>query len=245
MPRNTPAVMAAAIDRRIHPPNGAADRFSGHGILGLGFEGGDILAFRRVAVSSAGPPYVSVWHMAPSRTWTLYVDAPPEWTCARYFGAGFARVVEAEIELDWTGGHSLALAVPRHAIDWAVRMETGFGVRLAAALLRVTPARIPASDVPRTAHELAASLLGGPLRLGGRTPNGQDFAFRPRRIWRVAASAATVAGRDLGRLRDLADPVALGDFAIPSRGLFTISDWHFGPYEPARHPLSRAHSPDP
>lgn len=241
MPR-TPAVLAGLVESRDRLPNGAVDRFSGHGILGLAFESGDILAFRRFPVSSVGPPYTSVWHRPPSRGWALYADAPPEWTCARYFGAGFARVVEAEIDLDWTGDRALALAVPRHGIEWAVRIEDGLAVRLAAGLMRIAPARIHALDAPRTAHSMAASLLGGRLRPGGRTPNGQEFAFRPRRIWRVSASAATVAGRDVGRMRDLVHPVALGDLAIPARGLFTISDWHFGPYDPTRHPLLRDHT---
>ena len=87
--------------------------------------------------------------------------------------------------------------------------------------------------------ELAGAAVGiglgaGPLRLTGTAPNGQRFRIRPRRVWRIAASAAQIEGRELGPVGS-SGGAELGDFRIPDLGLFACGTSAFDRLDPVRH----------
>jgi len=62
----TPHAAVNAIERDPSLPNGPGDAFAGHGVIGLPFRSGHVLALRRFCASSLGPPYTSVWHRDPA-----------------------------------------------------------------------------------------------------------------------------------------------------------------------------------
>lgn len=74
-----------------------AEHFAGYAVVGVPFGSGHYLAFRRFPTSSVGPGYRAVWLRTPAGQWTIYADAPPELSCARYFGAALARAATAPV----------------------------------------------------------------------------------------------------------------------------------------------------
>lgn len=243
MRSSTARARVAELERERPRLSGMGERFRGYGVLGLPFTLGHVLAFRRFSFSSVGPPFASVWHRTPDGRWTFYVDAEPAHSCPRYYGAALAEVVRARVDLEWTGPDTLAISVPRHRLEWAIRLETAPGTRFVSAVASLAPLAVLAPDgqaesgrLMRRAGPLAGRLLhAGPLTLTGRVPNGQRYAWMPRRVWAVAASAAVVRGRDVGPLGPLPAPPAIGDAVLPNRGLFAILDSWYETYDAARH----------
>lgn len=88
-------VLAAEQSATLGP--GTDERFSGYGVMGLSFSSGHVLAMRRFPVTSVGPGYTSVWLRRPTGSWTIYADAPPAVSCARYFGAALKAAVQSSI----------------------------------------------------------------------------------------------------------------------------------------------------
>lgn len=237
MTGNSPRAVTAELERRPPLTDAEVERFAGYGVMGLTFTLGDVLALRRVPASSIGPAYTSIWHRDPRGRWTLYTDGDPALGCSRYFGEELARTVRARIRLEWTGPRSLAVAVPRHQLDWAIRLEARAGTRAWSALARLLPRRAFLAPGPAVLlGALAGRLLRtAPLRLRGRTPGGQWFAIRPSRLWAATASAAVVGGRDLGPLGPHPRAPYLGDLVLPDRGLFMAGEWLYERYDPDRH----------
>lgn len=224
-----PRDLAGSIERHPSLPDGAEERFSGYGVMGLPFASGHILAFRRFPASSVGPGYTSVWHRAPSGRWTFYSDVAPELACARFFGAAVDRAVVDDVALRWTGPRSFTVTVGRARLTWDVHLAPTPRSRLLNALAGALPE--PLWRDPRALGGLGAAAgraLGlGRLCLTGAAPNGQRFRATPRLVWPVDASTALLDGETLGPLDPAARQTRLGDFWIPRRGVFVIGQAFF------------------
>lgn len=246
MTARTPKSVATRLEGRV-ALDVDEERSVGYGAMGLQFGRGDVLAFRRVATSSIGPAYTSVWHRDARGRWTMFVDQDPRLACPRYFGEAFTRTVRTEVRLEWTGPHSLAVTVPREPLDWAIRLESSPRASLWNALARAMPRRLFATRAPAViVGGLAGRVLGiPPLQLHGSAPNGQWFSIRPSRLWTVSASAAVVAGRDLGPLDAGLDDLHVGDMVLPARGLLMAGEWTYEAFDPERHRHAPAGSVGP
>jgi hypothetical protein len=235
--RTTPAAAAARVEARARLPPGDAERFSGYGVIGLSFSSGHVLALRRWASSSIGPPYTSVWHRDPGGRWTFWADAEPALACARYTSRAASASPRAEIGIQWTGPFSFSVSVPDAGLEWRLRLADTAATRA----LSLMAARLPESaweyaPVLRWMGAAAGRLLdAGRLGLRGRMPNGQWFRASPRRVWAVESSNAVLGGRDLGPPGPLAGQARLGDFWMPQRGLFAVGQAHFERLDPVRH----------
>lgn len=222
---NDPGGRVAELERWGEVPAGAGDRFGGYAVLGLTFAGGDVLALRRFPATSAGRPYTSVWHRSAEGKWTFYADVPKDEGCDRYWGPLVDRQVVAPIRLEWTTPHRLLVSVDGgRLLSWSLILRPS----AATVLLNLLAARLPNTWWERTAvlramAVVARTLLGtGPMRLRGRTPSGHQFTSSPQALWVISSSSATLEGRDLGRPGPLDPQAALGEFAIPQRGLFAL-----------------------
>lgn len=233
-------------------PKGDGECFAGYGIIGLPFAGGDLLAFRRFPASSIGPGYAAIWHRNRAREWTFYVSVEPALSCPRYFGNGIDRVVVTPIETTWIGHDHLVVSASAPRVEWSMRMASTAATRVVSAIASLLPERAWSNE-PLLAVLGAAAGVGlraGPMRLAGVAPNGQRFRIRPRRLWRIDASAARVEGRELGPIGQSGahgggtgngagglDQAGchLGDFRLPDVGLFACGDGEFDRLDPALH----------
>jgi hypothetical protein len=217
----TPHATASHLERRRTLPRGRAERFTGYGAVGVPFTSGHLLAFRRFASSSIGPPFTSVWHRDPEGRWTFYVDVEPAYACPRYFGPALHAVHSHDIDIEWCGSHALALHVPGADLHWSLRLSTSPLSITLGTLARFTPDPLwRAPGVAYAGSAAAALLRAGSLRLRGRVPAGQSFLVHPTRVWHVAASTARLGALDLGTDVVSAHAPRLGDFVVPRRGLF-------------------------
>jgi hypothetical protein len=230
-----PREAVAALEASPRLPAGTWDRFSGYGVLGVGFASGHILALRRIAASSVGPAFTTVWHRDPAGRWTFFVDAEPALTCARYFGSAGRIIREDEIALGWHGPTSFSVRLPGPGIAWAVHLAPAPGARTLAALRQLRD-RLPESlrryaGVERTLATAAGRLLRLDQRtLAGRTPSGHGFRLDTHQFWTIDASTARWRGEHLGPPVTVRTRARLGDFVIPAWGVFTIGDAFFEPY---------------
>ena len=206
----TPHAAVDAIERDPPLPSGPGDAFAGHGVIGLPFLSGHVLALRRYCASSLGHSYTSVWHRNPASRWTFYSTVAPDCSCARYFGGQVDRNVVTPIELWW-------------ATPWALRVRIGMELRWQLTLRSSPMTRLlwRMLTLPRDMG-LAADAAFGTTRmtLTGRTPNGHRLRMNSSRLWLIDASTARVGGHDLGPLGPLEKQAALEDVLIPQRGLF-------------------------
>lgn len=237
MTGRSPRALAAELERTRAFPPGTWERFSGYGVIGLPFSLGHVLAFRRFAASSIGPPYTTVWHRDPGEHWSVYTDVEPSRSCPRYFGAALSEVLTTDIRLEWTAPDRLALSIPEHHLEWAVRLDSTRRTRFLNAFGSAIPR--PVLRHPRVLDRLGTvagwATDAGPLRLTGRAPNGQAFTVLPWRVWTVSASAAVVRGRDLGPLGPLPEHPRIGRLALPNRGILAAEEACFEPFDPAVH----------
>lgn len=223
--RSSPRARAALLERERPLPPGPGERLVGYGVLGLAFDSGDVLAFRRVAASSVGPPFTSLWHRDPEGRWTFYVDVEPSRCCPRWYGPAVERVVVSRIDLRWTGPFSVALAVPGHRCHWSVRLRSTLVTRGLGAVQIFLPSSLRRSaGVMDAVGRVAGPLLGaGTLGLVGRTPNGHAYVTDPVAVWRIDGSAAVVEGRELGSPEPAGRHADLGGYPVPEGGLFVIA----------------------
>ncbi|MEJ2502842.1 MAG: hypothetical protein P8177_05925 [Gemmatimonadota bacterium] len=230
MTRTSPRAMATAMERRPRLPTGQDERLVGYGVWGLPFTLGDVLAFRRYTASSIGPAFTSVWHVDPDGNWTVYTDIAASRSCPRYLGPALRRVVESEIRVEWTRDDRVAISVPGHQLEWAVRLESSVRTRVLNVAATLLPRVDAGSGLPDRVGAAAGRVLqAGPLRLSGTMPNGQRFALRPRRVWLATASAAMVEGRELGPIGPHGRNARLGDLVLPDRGVFAVGETHVEP----------------
>ena len=220
-------------------PRGVAERFVGYGVMSLPFAGGDILAFRRFGASSIGPAYSAIWHRdGGSGEWTFYVSIEPALACPRYFGSAIRRVVVTDIDATWVGHDHLVVSAPSPRVEWSMRIQSTPATRALSLMAGLAPAAMWRSRAAVALLESIASLVLGaaPVRMSGITPNGQRFAVRPRRVWRIDASAGSVEGRELGPLGGAG--AALGDFRLADVGLFACGDAEFDRLDERRHAIT-------
>jgi hypothetical protein len=219
-----PRALAAWLERHATVPDGTCERFDGYGVMGLPFSSGHILALRRFPASSIGPAYSSVWHRTPSGRWTFYTDNEPGRDCTRYFSASVNETIRTEITLDWKGPCRLEVRVPAAALIWETEVTETWQTRTMNTLGAMLPQPLWHRRPILSAMAFAVQhLLGtGPVRLWGRSSNGHHFIANLRRIWVVSHARAAIAGNDLGTPAPTPEPVRLGDFRIPQRGLLAF-----------------------
>jgi hypothetical protein len=225
----TPRDAAARVEDAPVLPAGAGERFTGYGVLGVAFASGHVLALRRMAASSVGPAFTSVWHREPGGAWTFFVDADPDVTCGRYFGSAGRVIRDDGIAVTWHGTTSFSVRVPRAGLAWAVHLATPPGIRALVALRRWLPQAIRRRPAARRTLAAAARRLlrTDHLTLAGEAPSGHGFRLDARDFWLVDASTARRHGEHLGPPVALRAPVRLGDFTIPAWGVFTIGEAFF------------------
>jgi hypothetical protein len=225
------------MERRRDLPEEDGEVVAGYGALGLPFESGHVLAFRRVVATSLGPPSVSVWHRDPEGRWTFYVNVEPSRSCARFFGAAVDEVVVTDIAMGWTGPHTLSLSIPHHRMHWGLRIwATPFTRALNAGLGVLPEATWRSPTALRLLGPPSGWLLGvGGMELTGRLPSRQSYRMRPHSIWRVEGSAAVVGGRELGRTTRLDEQPHIGGVPVANGGVFAFGDAVQEPFDPSRH----------
>lgn len=202
-------------------PPGPGERFSGYGVMGLPFASGHYLALRHMTASSIGPGYRAVWHRDPTGRWTVYADAPPQLSCARYLGRALTASRTSAVGIDWRGPRSLTVEIPG-VLRWRIEIAASLATRvMSAAGARLPAGACHADWLLRPMGTFAGPVLSvGRVRLLGRMPNGQDFGAVPRRVWRVEHSEAQLHGENIGVPGPLARQTSLGDLLLPQRGIF-------------------------
>jgi hypothetical protein len=219
--RNQPQTLARNEESADVVPPGAGERFSGYGVMGLPFASGHYLAFRHMTASSVGPSYRAVWHRNPAGQWSVYADAPPEVSCARYIGSALTATFMSQIDVNWSGPTSLTVGVPG-VLTWEFEISSSFATRTMSAI----GARLPAGTCHsrwflRPMGAIAGPFLSvGKVKLLGLTPNDQTFGAIPRRVWRIDRSTAEMRGASLGGPGPLPRQARLADLMMPQRGIF-------------------------
>jgi hypothetical protein len=219
--KHEPRTAAAQMIETPEMPGGAGERFGGYGVMGLPFTSGDYLALRHFTATSIGPAYRAVWHRDPDRRWTIYADAPPEVSCARYFGSALRQATTTPIEIAWADASSLTVEIAG-VLRWRIDIAADPATRLMSAFGAVLPAG--AAQAPwllRPMSRMAGPMLSvGRVRMAGTVPNGQSFGAIPRRVWGIPTSEAVIRGEDIGPTGPLPAQDHLGDFWLPQRGIF-------------------------
>lgn len=233
-----PGTRAAATE---HQPLEAGDgeRLSGYGIIGQPFHAGHVLALRRFPHNSIGPGYTSVWHCDPDGTWRMWTDAPPQRTCARYFGPALSAVDECDIAVEWPDDRTVVVRV-----DGVLEWRTSIRSTPTTRLMTVIGSHLPASIWQNNAALDVIGRVAGPvlradtIRLRGSAPSAQWFKAIPMYVWATDHVNATMRGESLGRPGAITPQRQLGDFRIPNRGLFFVGRVAVEAYEPDRHVLA-------
>jgi hypothetical protein len=238
----SPASAAADVTARPALPSGDGERFTGFGIMGLAFDTGHYLALRAWTETSIGAPYRSVWHRKPDGAWHMYVTAPAEWSCPRYFSAAASYERVPAVELTWTDAHRLRVRIPQ-TLDWDIALQATPATRAMSAVAGAMPAAARTSDPLLAAMGPMSRpmMRAGRMRMNGAAPNRQHFQVMPLRVWAVASSHARLDGDDLGSTHPLDEQDRLGDFWMPQRGIFYVGEARFETFDPVRHlaPISR------
>jgi hypothetical protein len=234
-PRST----ATEIENHPQLPAGEEERFTGYGVMAQPFAAGHILALRRFAATSIGPPYTSVWHRDPVGRWTFRITGEPLQCCNRYFGRAVEQTIRCEIALDWTNDQQVTITTGDGAIQWTVTMVATPITRVMNASCTLIPHGLWQQPfAPAMTGALAGGLLrSGRMSLRGAVPNGQRFLSNPPSIWMVGHTEAMLDGDDLGPAGALPVQDHLEDFWLPQRGLFYAGSVQFEPYDGDRHQL--------
>lgn len=221
MKAQSPRSEAERTTRQARIPTGIGDRVAGYGVMGVPFANGEYLALRHWTASSFGPGYRSVWHRDRVGDWTIYADAPPELSCARFVGAAAQHTKTTEITIDWHDDHRLSVLVAPH-ITWTMELAETSATRLLSAAGSAMSNRIWGMHwLLRAMGAGIGPMLGsGRMQLTGQMPNGHDYRLAPRRVWVVERSTAHIEGRDLGAQQALRSQARLGGLWLPQRGLF-------------------------
>lgn len=220
--RTTTAQSAAELaETSASLPNDAAERFAGYAVMGIPFSSGHYLAFRCFPASSIGPGYHAVWLRGPHQQWSVHADAPPEVSCARYFGAALREAAYSEVSTEWTSPWQLTVTVPG-VVHWELQMKATITTAAVTALARRLPPTLWRNDGALGAMgRLMGPVLGvGHLAFSGLVPNGQSFQAKPLRVWSVTSSRASIGGVDAGVPQPFPVQDRLADFWLPQRGLF-------------------------
>lgn len=136
----TPQQSAALAESETALPEDAAEQFCGYAVMGVPFSSGHCLAFRRFPASSVGPGYHAVWLRTPDGQWSIHADAPPEVSCARYFGTALHETRQSTVSAEWTSPWELAVSVPG-VVRWELGMKATWTTAAATAVARHMPRR--------------------------------------------------------------------------------------------------------
>ncbi len=234
-----PRSIATEIEARPELPPGEEERFTGYGIMAQPFASGHLLALRRFAATSIGPPYTSVWHRDPAGRWTFRITGEPLQCCNRYFGSEVDESIQCDIALTWSNAHQLVVTTGDGAIRWTVTLAATPISRVMNASCTLIPSALwRQAFVPAMTGALAGVLLrSGRMTLQGAVPNGQRFLTNPPLIWTVVSTEATLNGEALGPSGPLQLQDHLEDFWLPQRGLFYAGSVGFEAYDADRHRL--------
>ena len=234
----SPRALVESVEHNPALPSGPEERFAGYGVMGVPFSSGYILALRHFAASSVGPGYSSVWIRDPAGVWTMHSTASPGSSCPRYFGSVLGSASTGAISIPWRDDYSVSVQVGDGVdLNWDLKLAATPVTRLLSAVSGLVPVRLWRSPgFLRIMGAVAVPVLGaGHIGLTGRAPNGQMFGARPRRMWFVQESTASLRGHSLGKVSALPVQDRLGDFWIPQRGIFMIGSSVFEPFNPATH----------
>jgi hypothetical protein len=241
-----PGDIVRRIEKTPSLPGGAQERFSGYGVMAAPFAAGHILCLRRFPASSVGPAYTSVWYRDPEGAWTFFQNAPPAQACPRYFSSVLARVLVRDIEISWTGARAFSVRISgENGLTWDVMLAETLVTRMMNVVGGLVPERLwhEPAFLKMMGGVARVALGAGKLAMAGHAPNGQSYVANPRLVWFISSSRATLDGLDLGPMGRVGAQAKLGDFWIPSRGLFAIGRAFFEPFDPARHvPLPTEHA---
>lgn len=219
-----PAYFARQLEEKPKLPEGACERVSGYGVMGLPFQSGHVLGLRRWTASSVGEGFTSIWHRDPGGRWTFHESAPSAIACTRYFGAGVERQRLGAIGLTWETPYRLRIRTADDAVDWTVQIGSTPITRVMSAMgLAIPTAAWRWRPVLDAMGRAAGWALGvGTVQLTGLTSNGQHFDANPLRIWYVTDSHGVVEGQELGPIGALREQAHMADFYIPQRGIFAV-----------------------
>jgi hypothetical protein len=230
MTTTTPRQAVEAVQAHPLLPEGDDERFTGYGVMGVPFTSGHYLALRDFVATSVGPAYRAIWHRDPKGRWTIHTTGTPELTCPRYFGSATAAAQVPSISVSWRDDHSLEATVGDQ-LSWRIELGATPATRMMTTMGGMLPeAGWNSSAVLAAIGPMARTMLGtGRIRLRGATPNGPLFKAAPIQIWRLAGTAASYHGQDLGDAGPLERQTRLGDFWLPQRGIFFVGRARFTP----------------
>ena len=234
----SPRAVVDSVEQNPALPSGPEECFAGYGVMGVPFSSGYVLALRHFAASSVGPAYTSVWIRDPAGVWTMRSTTGPGASCPRYFGSALGAASTGGISIRWRDGYSFSVEVGDGMdLSWDLTLAATPVTRLLSAVSGRVPERLWQSRTfLRAMGAVAGPLLGaGHIGLTGRVPNGQSFGARPRRMWFVRESTASLRGHSLGHISALPVQDRLGDFWIPQRGIFMVGSSVFEPFDPGTH----------
>lgn len=202
-------------------PDDNVERFAGYAVMGLPLSSGCYLAFRHFTASSVGPAYRAVWLRRAAGPWTIYATAPPEQSCARYFGSAIEDAVTADVVIHWDSPYQARIQVPG-ILDWWLKLGTSATTRAISAAASFMPGFLWRSGTALRAMGLGMGpmLRAGSMNFTGQVPNGQTFQAKPLKVWNIVDSKATIDGAPAGTPLPLPEQERLGDFLLPQRGLF-------------------------
>jgi len=219
------------------PWRAGRDEVAGFAVVGQPFESGDLLCLRAFPTSTFGPGYVAVWHRAADGRWTVYTSVSPDQSCPRFIGAAVSRIVEAPIELNWTGTSDLVVQVPQAQLSWKLHLVNTPVTLLMNMVMGLMPAALFENNLMLSMMSLMSTLMmaAGRLQLGGHVPNRQWFQAAPRHVWIVSSAKASMGGRDFGTPRALATQALLGAVPLPQRGVVMMGKFSFEAFVPGHH----------
>lgn len=220
--------LIADVELHASVPEGPEERFSGYGIWSLPFSSGYVLALRRFPASSIGLAYSAVWLRDPDGGWTIFSDARPDLSCARYASKALDAAITTPIRLYWAAPGVLRVEVPGR-LSWEIALRTSRLTRASTSVLRFLPPTAWRSRaLLRVAEWIGGGLLvGSRVAMQGRMPNGHRFRVAPRAVLAIAHSRAILDGVDLGSVGPLETQPHLGEVVLPLAGMFAVGDIWF------------------
>ena len=230
MTTTTPRQAVEALQAQPRLPEGDDERFIGYGVMGVPFASGHYLALRDFVATSVGPAYRAIWHRDPQGRWTIHTTGAPELTCPRYFGSVTATAEVPGIDVSWRDDHTLDVRLGDE-LRWRIVLAATSATRMMTAMGGILPDAGWNSPVVLAAMGPMARMMlrNGRICLQGATPNGPRFKAAPLRVWRLADTAASFRGEDLGDPAPLKRQARLGDFWLPQRGVFFVGRSRFTP----------------